>query len=248
MKKEIRNAMRIGFPFVVIMTLVMTTALPVLADSKSKHVSGLRTVQGEIISVSSDNSTSTIVVRNVNQQQVTIKVDTNTKYYMVPVGKATGAADNGMAKYKVAEKKANNGQSKKVQVTEQLEASLIAKCGNGLGKEAQLSDIQVGDKIIARVKTADNLATEVLIIKAPAIQKVKGTITAVSDNSTIAITPANGTAVTLSWDANTKFVLKGLISVQTGQYATAVYNRNTMVIITADVQATAPSSEVAPNN
>jgi len=244
MKKEIRNALKIGVPFVAIMTLVLSTALPVLADNRSKPVPTLHVVQGEVLSITSDNATSdnaTIVVRNGNKQPVTIKVDANTKYFMVPTGKATAAADNGIAKYQVAEMKANNGQSKKLQVTKQLEAVSIANCGNASGKEAQFSDIEVGDRIIAWVKTADNLATQVLIIKAPAIQKVRGTITAISDNS-ITITPANDTAVTLTWDVNTRFLLKGLISVQTGQYASAVYNRNTMIALTADVQATAPAS------
>ena len=245
MKKEIRrNTLKIGIPFIVIMALVTGMALPVLADNESKPITGLRVVQGEVISVASDNSTSTIVVRNGNQQQVTVKVDSNTKYFMVPNGKATATANNGMAKYKVAEKTANNGQSKKLQVTEQLEAGIIANCGNGSGKEAQLSDIQVGDRIIARVKTADNLATQVLIIKAPAIQRVKGIITAISDNS-ITITPANGTAVTLGWNGETRFILKGLISVQNGQYASAVYNKNTMTAQTVDVQAAAPAVEAA---
>jgi len=273
MKNEVRrNALKIGLPFLVIMTLVMGMALPVLADNTSKPNSGLRVVQGEVMSISSDNSTSdnaTIVIRNGNQLQVTIKVDANTKYFMVPNGKATVAADNGIAKYKVAEKKANNGQSKNLRVTEQLEAGkkvnketpkqsqaveelgITANCESDpnlmgrFGKEAQFSDIQVGDRVIARVRTADNLATQVLIIKGPAIQKVKGIITAVSDNS-ITITPANGTAVTLSWDGETRFILKGLISVQSGQYATAVYNRTTMKAQTVDVQVTAPAVEAAP--
>jgi hypothetical protein len=244
MKKEIVNALRMGLPFLVTVTLVLTAALPVTAaNNKSKPVSTMRTVQGEVISLASDNSTSTIVIQNGNQKQVTVRVDSNTKYFMVPNGKTATTANNIMAKNKVAEKTANNGQSKKLQVTEQLEAS-IANCGNGSEKEARFSDIQIGDRIIAWVKNADNLATKVLIIKAPAIQKVKGTITAVSDNSTT-ITPSNGTAVTLGWDANTRFILKGFISVQVGQYANAVYDKNTMISRTVDVQAAAPSSDNA---
>ena len=244
MKKEIRrNALKIGIPFLVTVSLVLGMALPVLADNKSKPITGLRVVQGEVMSVASDNST--FVVQNGNQQQVTVLVDSNTKYFIVPSGKATATANNGMAKYKVAEKTANNGQSKKLQVTEQLEAGIIANCGNGSGKEAQLSDIQVGDRVIAQVKTADNLAIRVLIIKAPVIQRAKGIITAISDNS-ITITPANGTAVTLGWNGETRFILKGLISVQNGQYASAVYNKNTMKAQTVDVQATAPAVEAVP--
>lgn len=249
MKKEIgRNALQIGIPFIVIITLVTGMALPALADNTSKPVTGLRVVQGEVISVASDNST--FVVQNGNKQPVTVLVDSNTKYFIVPAGKASAAINSNAVQNKTIDKKVNDKKVNKVkpeqsEAVEELENT--ANCGNDsnwqgrFGKEAQFSDIQVGDRVIARVKTADNLATQVLIIKAPVIQKVKGTVTAVSDNS-ITITPANGTAVTLSWDANTRFVLKGLISVQSGQYASAVYNKNTMKAQTVDIQATAPTT------
>ena len=250
MKKEIRrNALKIGIPFLVIMTLVMGMALPVLADNESKPITGLRVVQGEVMSVASDNST--LVVQNGNQQQVTVTVDSNTKYFVVPAGKTSAAINSNIVKDKKADKKVNKVKPKQSQAAELKEPGITANCGNDsdwldrFGKEAQFSDIQVGDRVIAQVKTADNLATRVLIIKAPIIQRVKGIITAVSDNS-ITITPANGTAVTLSWNGETRFVLKGLISVQNGQHASAVYNKNTMAAQTVDVQATAPTLEAAP--
>jgi hypothetical protein len=176
-------------------------------------------------------------------------VDSNTKYFVVPAGKASAAINSNTVKVKKVDQKVNKVKPEQSQAVEEL--GITANCGNSsnglsrFGKEGQFSDIQVGDRVIAQVKTADNLATQVLIIKAPAIQRVKGIITAVSDNS-ITITPANGTAITLSWDGNTRFVLKGLISVQNGQYASAVYNRNTMTAQTVDVQVTAPASEAVP--
>jgi hypothetical protein len=252
MKKEIRrNALKIGIPFLVIMTLVMGMALPVLADNESKPITGLRVVQGEVMSVASDNST--FVVQNGNQQQVTVTVDSNTKYFVVPAGKTSAAINSNIVKDKKADKKVNKVKPKQSQAAELKEPGITANCGNDsdwldrFGKEAQFSDIQVGDRVIAQVKTADNLATRVLIIKAPVIQRVKGIITAVSDNS-ITITPANGTAVSLSWNGETRFVLKGLISVQNGQHATAVYNRNSLEAQTVDVQATAPAPEAAPTS
>jgi hypothetical protein len=248
MNKQVRrNALQIGIPFVVIMTMVTGMALPALADNELKPITGLRLVQGEVMSLSSDNST--IVIQNGNQQPVTIKVDSNTKYFVVPAGKASAVINSNAVKNKTIDKKLNKVQPPQSQAVE--EQGITTNCGNdsnGLdrfGKQAQFSDIQVGDRVIARVKTADNLATQVLIIKAPAIQRVKGIITAVSDNS-ITITPTNSTAVTLSWNGETRFVLKGLISVQNGQYASAVYNRNTMKAQTVDVEATAPATEAAP--
>jgi hypothetical protein len=250
MKKEIkRNALKIGIPFLMTVTLVLGMALPVLADNMPKPITGLRVVQGEVMSVASDNST--FVVQNGNQQPVTVKVDSNTKYFIVPTGKPAAAINSNIVKDKTIDKKVNKVKPEQSQAAELKELGVTANCGNDLnglgrfGKEAQFSDIQVGDRVIAQVKTTDNLATQVLIVKAPLIQRVKGIINAVSDNS-ITITPTNGTAVTLSWDGNTRFVLKGLISVQNGQYAAAVYNRNTMKAQTVDVQATAPAIEAAP--
>ena len=257
MKKEIRKyALRIGFPFIAAMTLVLSSSLPVLADNASKLASTLRLIQGEVLSLSSDNLTSdnaTIVIRNGNQQQVIIKVDANTKYFMVPAGKATASVVNGNVKAKTEDNKANKSEDKQIQTAELNESVIIANCRNnpsGLdryGREAQFSDSQVGDRIIAWVRIADNLATKVLIIKPAAIQKVRGTITAVSESS-ITISPANGSAVTLSWNGSTKFVLQGLISVQSGQYASAVYNRTTMTALTVDVQAVPPASVAGQAN
>jgi hypothetical protein len=242
-KEIIRDALKIGFPFIAIIALVMGTALPVLADNPSKSVSALRLVQGEVISVASDNST--FVIQNGSHQQVTITVDSNTRYFVVPAGKAAAAINSGIVKDK-EEKKLNKPGPKQYQAAGLKESDNTTNCGNDsnlpnrYGKEAKFSDIQVGDRVIASVKIADNLATQVFIIKAPVNQKVKGTITAISDSS-ITITPASGTAVTLSWDGNTRFMLKGLISVQTGQYAAAVYNRNTMTALSVDVEVSAPA-------
>jgi hypothetical protein len=250
MKTEMKNAAKFVFPFIAILALVLSTALPVLADNKPKHAPALRPIQGEVISVNSDNST--FVVQSGNQQQATIIVDSNTKFFMVPVGKTAANINGLMAKDKVAEKKANKAESRPPQSAALKDSAITANCDtdpNGLeryGKAAQFSDIQVGDKVIVWLNSTDNLAAKVLIIKAPVIQKVKGTITAVSDSS-ITITPANGTAVTLTWDANTRFMLKGFISVQTGQYASAVYNRNTMTAQMVDVQAMAPAAEPDQN-
>ena len=104
---------------------------------------------------------------------------------------------------------------------------------------SQFSDIQVGDRVIARTTNdGNNLAKQILIIKAPVIQQVKGIISAVTGNSVTIGT--NNIVVTV--DDNTRITLKGLIQVQTGQYAVAVYNKNTMVAQTISIQANAPTT------
>ena len=243
MNERIRNAVRIGIPLVAMITLVLSTALPVLAQNKPKPVPTLRLVQGEVVSVSSDNST--IIIKNGNQGQLTINVDANTKYFLLLREKPSPVPTDNVASAISLSQKSGILLFDQTQLTAAQESQITANCKadpgwlERHGTPAQFSDILVGDRIIAEVKTADNLATKVLIIKAPVIQKVSGTISEVT-SSTITITPTSGTAVILNWDGNTKFVLKGLISVQSGQYATAVYNRNTMLAQTVEVQATAP--------
>ena len=243
MNERIRHCVRISIPFMIIMALSLSAALPVLADNISKPVASVRLVQGEVASVSSDNST--IVVRNGNHGQVTINVDANTKYFILPREKSAAAIAGAVNAVSVNQK-LNKLQFGRPQIAAVQESQIDVSCkadmnaADRLGKPAKFSDVQVGDRIIAEVKTADNLALRVIIIKIQAIQKVSGNISAVSDSS-ITITPSDGTAVTLSWDANTRFVLRGLIAVQSGQYASAVYNRSTMLAQTVEVQATAPT-------
>jgi hypothetical protein len=258
MNNRIKVALRIAVPLFLIMTLSLNVELPVLADNATKSAPAFRMVQGEVISIvsdnaTSDNSTATIVIRQGNKQ-VDITVDASTKYYLIARGKPSTTVSGAAVQPKGVIKK-NSKSERQVSVAavadESIsESAVIAGCGkdpNSLGrygKPAQFSDVQVGDRIIACVKTVDNVARQVLIIKAPVIQRVNGTITAVSDNS-ITIEPISGTAITLNWDANTRFTLKGLISVQSGQYAAAVYNKNGMLVITVEVQASAPASVTA---
>jgi len=82
MNERTKRSLKIGIPFITIVTLVLSSALPVIADSATKPVPAVRLVQGEVVSLSSDNST--IVVQNGNHAQVTITVDANTKYFIVP--------------------------------------------------------------------------------------------------------------------------------------------------------------------
>ncbi|HEX7364241.1 MAG TPA: hypothetical protein VF366_03640 [Dehalococcoidia bacterium] len=260
MNNRIKVALRIAVPLFLIMTLGLNGALPVLADNASRPVPAFRMVQGEVLNIVSDNSTSdnataTITLKHGNKQ-LEIQVDAGTKYYLIARGKPSSAESSVVAQPKGAIKK-NYKLERQTSVAavadEPLsEAAIVASCArdpNSLGrygKPAQFSDVEVGDRIIACVKTADNVAKQVLIIKAPIKQKINGTITEVSDGS-ITIAPVIGNAVTLNWDANTKFTLKGLISVQSGQYASAIYNRNGMLALTVDIQASAPTTAVEGN-
>ena len=261
MNNRIKVALRIAVPLFLIMTLGLNGALPVLAANASRPVPAFRMVQGEVLNIVADNSTSdnataTITLEHGNKQ-LGIQVDAGTKYYLIARGKPSSTESSVVAQPKGAIKK-NNKLERQTSVAAAVadeplsEAAIVASCArdpNSLGrygKPAQFSDLEVGDRIIACVKTADNVAKQVLIIKAPIKQRINGTITEVSDGS-ITITPAIGNAVTLHWDADTRFTLKGLISVESGQYASATYNRNGMLALMVDVQASVPATTVKGN-
>ncbi len=99
-----------------------------------------------------------------------------------------------------------------------------------LGEEAGFEDIAIGDRVEVRFAPGEDTLTAklVIIMKAPVLQRVGGTIEAVSSDS-ITITTADGNSVTLSYDENTTFILKGVIALEPGQSVHAVYNSDDMV-------------------
>ncbi len=128
--------------------------------------------------------------------------------------------------------------------TPEMEEGLLANCENpkGLierikswfnnspkfGHSAKFTDLEIGDGIVARVLSEENLAKQVLIIKVPTIRNVRGEVTGVDTAAqTMTIQPAAGEAVTVNWDDNTIFILKGLTAVADAKYATAVYDSST---------------------
>ena len=222
----------IGILFVTIAALVMGLAVPALANgnnaTKTPPTPAVRTVQGKVVSIASDNLS--FVIQNTSGN-ITVSVNATTKYYVVPVGRVQQADDNGVLQshYKDLVIPANWKDN-----MNWLDKFL---------KKGQFSDIEIGDRVIARIGTIDNMARQVLIIKGPVIRQIKGTITAVSTNpNSITINSTSG-LVTLSWDTNTRFILKGLIAVvgNVGQYATVTYNKNTLMAQIVNVLPAAPT-------
>ena len=99
-----------------------------------------------------------------------------------------------------------------------------------LGEDAGFEDIAIGDRVAVRFAPGEDTLTAklVIIMKAPVLQRVGGTIEAVSSDS-ITITTADGSLVTLSYDENTTFILKGVIALEPGQSVHVVYNSQDMV-------------------
>ena len=245
--KRLKLALKIGLPLAVIMGLIVGFASPALAERKlgndPKPAPAVKTVQGKVVGIASNNSSFTLQNSSGN---VTVSVNATTAYYVVGTVKPQPSAKNRVAFGKQKNSVALDKESlkymaaglKKIDVPADLKGAV-----NHLDKflkKGSFSDISLGDRVIARVAN-NNAATQVLIIKIalPAVQSVKGTITAVSGN-TITINAAAG-PVTITWDATTRFVLKGLIAVVPGQYATAAYNKNTKLAQVINVQANAPN-------
>jgi hypothetical protein len=233
MMGKMKYALRIGVPFAAIAALVMGLAAPALAKgnnaSDTRPTPAVRTVQGKVVSIASDNSSFTVQNASGN---VTVSVNATTKYYVVPVGRVQQTVTN-----KIVQGKRENGEddwNKYIPANWRDNLNWLDK----FLKKGQFSDIEIGDRVIARIGASDNVARQVLIIKASPIQQVKGTISAVTGVSSGTIT-ING--VTLNWDSNTRFTLKGLIAVANGQYATAVYNKNTLKALTVNILPTAPT-------
>jgi hypothetical protein len=97
-----------------------------------------------------------------------------------------------------------------------------------LGDGAEFSDIEVGDRVVVWLASGESLAKWVLIIKPAVRAHVGGVITGLGSD-TIEITPEDGRPVTLRYDQDTVFILNGFISVEEGQLARAVYDREYML-------------------
>jgi hypothetical protein len=241
--------LKVGAVLVLALVMLAVAAVPSMADTPTATVTpkvkvtpiAVHSAQGKV-----DNVTATgIDLRDGTEAPIKLAVDANTKYYMMSLGKAQGFSSS------IFSREGDNNLPNIASALKNFRVPTNWKDDftwlERFGAKAQLSDVVKGDRIIARLATDSFLAQQVLIIKTPVplILQVKGTVSAViSDN--ITIQPATGTAVVVKWDANTRVSLKGLIGIANGQYAVASYNRNTMVALTVDVQATVPTPRPTP--
>ena len=102
-----------------------------------------------------------------------------------------------------------------------------------LGEPATFDDIEIGSKVVVLLVPGKDKPTAqvVLIIKPSVWGRIAGTITGVSGDS-ITIDPGNGgDEVTLEYNEDTLFILKGIIAVDAAaeQFARAIYNTETEI-------------------
>lgn len=93
---------------------------------------------------------------------------------------------------------------------------------------------------------SNNVAKQVLIIKAPVIKTAKGSVTLI-DATHIQIAPDTGTAVSVTIVDSTRIILKGQTTF-TG-YGVAVYDSSkNNDAVTVNIQANAPAATTSQNS
>lgn len=239
MSKINKGILRLG-ALVLLLALVMVIAVPAFADNTTPTTPvALHTVQGKVINISNTSNAGSFTIQN-GDKQVIINTDANTKYYMINMGKAQGYVNSTINEDNQQARK--NGRSLPSKANDLRNAHIPANWRDNMGwldtfdAQANLSNIQVGDRVFARVDS-NSLARSILIIKAPVIKTVKGTVKAVPSGNIIAITPAGSTTtLSLNVTPETRIVLKGLVSIQQGQSVVAVYNSSNSNALTINIQ------------
>jgi hypothetical protein len=208
---------------VLALGLVLGIALPSLATSDAAKPWAedfqSRVVKGKVISVDEENQK--FVIKS-GEEEVTIKVDENTKYFKIGVpGQIMSLAQHWMGRGHQNEEMPQLGDEDMPKLKPKL------KWHKPSGEEAGFSDIAVGDMVVVWLAEDGNLAERMQIIKPATYTHVSGTIRDISTgDQTITIAPDDGEAVTLYYNEGTIFTLKGIIQVQTGQSANAIYGDN----------------------
>ncbi len=244
--KTRKTALKIGLVVLAVIALATGIVVPAYAQAKTTPVAPpYHMIQGKVSAISAPNFS--VVTGN---QTTTITTDNNTQYWIIPQGRAQTFVANHLSTDNRQDRK--RGILKPNPAVQLKELHIPANWRTNLGwlevfdNKANFNDIAIGDRVIVRADV-NNLAKQVLIIKAPVDRTVRGTIAAVT-STTITINPLTTAAVptpapvTLNWNSNTRFELKGLIQVEVGQFASAVYNSTNMNALLVNVQATAPST------
>lgn len=245
--------------------LVLGTALPVVAapDRAKQWAEDFegQTVKGKVVSVDQENQE--FVIKS-GEEELTIKVDENTKYFKLSVpGRITSQVQhwkqfrhqeqeqeeigapsgNGMGLGLKNQVRARDLVREQTRLQDRLcqpdnedmpRLKAKLKLNKLFGEEASFSDIEVGDMVAVWLAKDSSLAERVQIIEPATYASVSGTITDIS-SSAITITPNDGEPLTLSYNEGTVFTLKGIIQVQTGQSARAIYDSDNMIAKTVTV-------------
>jgi len=231
------NFVKISILFAVIATLVVGVAIPVSADTTTTTTAttssapALHTIQGVVNAVNSTSGSFT-----VGTTSVVVSTDSNTKYYLIPLGKADAYVNNKVARDPGAQSRAAKLKDLHIPANWRDNLGFL----DTFGQKGAFSDIAVSDRVIARVNSS-GVAAQVLIIKAPVIRQVRGTVTISGNN--ITVSALSGTTVNLTWAATTEFIIKGY-ALPTGVYGVVTYNGSTNVASLVNFAVKAPSTPI----
>jgi hypothetical protein len=229
------NSVKICILFAAIATLAAGVAIPVSADTTTTTATttssapALHTVQGVVNSVNSTSGSFTVGT-------TLVVTDSNTKFYLIPLGKADAYVNNKVARDPGAQSRAAKLKDLHIPANWRDNLGFL----DTFGQKGAFSDISVGDRVIARVNSS-GVAAQVLIIKAPVIRQVRGTITISGNN--ITVNALSGTTVNLTWTTTTEFIIKGY-TLPTGVYGVVTYNSSTNVASLVNFAAKAPPTPI----
>lgn len=251
-KSKAMKTWKIAVVITLAAALVLGVALPSLAASDEAVPQTddcwPRLLRGEVLSVDEVNQESFVI--QSGEQEHTIFVNDDTRYFILhSPRKLLGIAQQRIELRQQAQERtraiepAEPTQLRASDWAQQPKRAIWAKLKwlRHFGEGASFDDITVGDKVAVWLapETGSYLAKVVTIIEPVSYGRVSGTITGISDDS-ITIEPVNGDAVTLEYNENTIFILKGIIEVEAEQFAGAGYNTETMVAKVVRVWPEAP--------
>ncbi len=232
--------LKIGLPVLLVAGLVAgltTTALAAPKNNKNTPAvtsPSSKVITGKVTAINLAGSTFT--VQSANQTLTVVSANASTKFYLVP-RRVPGRLPAALGKFFKGNARGNEDRDDNGKHNGWGQFKLpddindIAK----LGKAATIADLAVGDNVVVRLFAGSTIAQQVLIVKPvqPKEMTVTGNITSLSTTPgalTVTQTGTN-TVFNLTWDANTRFVLKGVISLGVGQKVNVVYNPTTKVAI-----------------
>jgi hypothetical protein len=230
---------KIALVLVLALGLVLGVASPALAappwaSPPQDTPPSPRMIRGEVVSIAD----ASFVVKT-GWSEVTVLVDNETAYFKTPARPgAFSSAEPGTEglglRLRLRLHRLVAGVptpvralvQNRLEVREQVRGELgVRRLFSPFGEEATFADIEVGSWVsVWAVPEGDNLVARRVVIMEPVeYHLVVGSVIGL-DSENITITTDAGEIITLSYDEETRIILRGSISLEVGQQVRAVYD------------------------
>ncbi|MEJ2047742.1 MAG: hypothetical protein P8X92_07230 [Dehalococcoidia bacterium] len=214
-------------------------AAPPWASPPTETPTPPRMIRGEVVSIAD----ASFVVKT-GWSEVTVLVDDETAYFKTPkrpgafslelrVGETAEPSPEGLGLRLRLHRLVDGVPTpvralvqNRLEVKEQVREELrLGRLLSPVGEEATFADIEVASWVsVWGVAEGDNLVARRIVIMEPvAYHLVVGSVTGL-DSENITITTDAGEIITLSYDEETRIILRGSISLEVGQQVRAVYD------------------------